>query len=225
LSFEGRRGGVEEKTAEEVESIQAFLGMIERSGSLGGKGGERGMGEAEEQLKRLAGSVYGAGGIEGVEDHAGAAKNLVKRRSSRLSIVDKSPLFLAATPPSTSFDDRITTSPSSRVPLAPAVSNSPYFPPIPPSSSSPISFPRYNPHPRSGPSTLTTGFELPTTSRGTASSSNAASILSTSGGGSGSYGGEEEAVGTLELGDESEEVVPVVRREYGVGGGGGRWTF
>jgi hypothetical protein len=54
LSFEGRRGGVEEKTAEEVESIQAFLGMIERSGSLGGKGGERGMGEAEEQLKRLA---------------------------------------------------------------------------------------------------------------------------------------------------------------------------
>lgn len=215
---------------EEVESIRAFLGMIENSGSLGGRGGERGMGEAEEQLKRLAGSVYGAGGIEGMEDHVGAAKNLVKRRSSRLSIVDKSPPFLDATTTSNSLDDKMKSSPSSRASIDPGASNSPYFPtnPLPPSLSSPISFPRYNPHPRSGPSTLTTGFELPPPSRGnTTSSSNAASILSTSGGGggggSGSYGGEEEAVGTLELGDESEEIVPVARREYG--GSGGRWTF
>ena len=228
------------QAADDSEDINSFLGMIDSRPELQrteamGASMIVSKSQADQTLKKLAGSVYAPQGGSPTEYSPRTASTLL-RGPSRLSIEEESPMRRSSSepdPPSTSrFPRRAST-------LGDPPSPPPYFIPLPSSpASNPLSFPRYIPR---NPATITTGFDLSHSALPSAT----ASVASLSGGEgsatepSGSYG-EEEAVGELELGDEegeergrawgerervSRDATPAARR-FGAGqeffGGGGR---
>lgn len=197
------------QVVDDSDDINSFLGMIDSRPELQRT---EGMGasmivsksQADQTLKKLAGSVYAPQGGSPTEYSPRTASNLL-RGPSRLSIEEEPPLQRSASnpdpPPTARFVRRTDMATTPSDPPSPA----PYF--IPPPASplpNPLSFPRYIPRTHG---TVTTGFDL----GHSAAASAAASIASLSGGEgsatepSRSYGGEEEAVGELELGDEEAD--------------------
>lgn len=216
---------------EDAEDINDFLGLIDRRPSItvgGLSGGSVILSKemAEEQLKKLAGSGF----LTGEREMQGRLAAALRSKGSRLSIEEETAQGLeeerggrvqrssglAGTSITTTqrYFSPTTASVAQPIPssMASSPSSSPRFPPYVPSqhqrTRSLVTTMGFDVHPSStspSPSISRSGSNIISRSGGvvTPSGGGDSSTASLSGG-ERSYGGEEEAVGRLELGEEDE---------------------
>lgn len=175
---EGQQKRFLESAEDDSDDIASFLGLIDARPELARAANQSAIlskTQADDQLRRLAASVQ-------LPEPAGLGSGIVRASSVR----SRNPIEEEPTrEPSTSSSPRLPShlNPSRLARTAPASSSPPYFPPTP-------SFPKYAPR----STQVTTGFVLQQPS------SSSTSLSGTEG--ERSYGGEEEAVGRLELTDD-----------------------